>query len=88
MINPKETFLNSVYRQPFENITASPAFQCACDYALLELLTQLPPTVDPLCDNHSQMVGARKVIDILQNLHKLEPEGKPVTSASLNYNVR
>lgn len=90
MINtPKQSFIDSPHRKDHEATTQKPSFQAACDYALLVLLQSQPDAADPSkgWDSHSQMIGARKVLDILKTLHQVEAESKPVKQPALNYKV-
>lgn len=73
---PKETFLKSGHREKLAELVASDAFNAACDYALLEMQSLMPPTVTPglptdgmvAADANSQMWGARRVIQLLKTL--------------------
>ena len=86
---PKEAFLKSEHRQKHEEMVLTASFQTACEYALLELAQSQPEATDPSkgWDAHSQMVGARKVLEILKALHEPVKEQKPLQSQSLKYNV-
>jgi hypothetical protein len=90
---PKESFLISSSAAEFKKMLASTAFEVACDYALMELQHQMPPNCTPSLptdpyigiDANAQMWGAKRVIEILQNL--TEPPKKPETPRreSLHY---
>lgn len=89
-MTPKQTFIDSNYRLDHEQTTKKPSFNAACDYALLEMLNLQPLNVsDPSkgWDAHSQMVGARKVLEILKTLHQVELEKSPNKPQTLNYKV-
>lgn len=76
MTTPKESFLQSGLSADFKKIAGNPAFLVACDYALMELQSRMPPNTTPSLptdpyvglDANGQMFGARRVIDILQSL--------------------
>lgn len=65
------------------------SFQVACEYALLALLQEQPEAIDPSkgWDSHSQLVGARRVLEILKTLHQPEEASKPEKQKTLNYKV-
>lgn len=93
MRSPKESFLTSGHSGEFRGLVASEAFEPACQYALLQLQYEMPPTTVPgiptdpyhAIDANSQMFGARRVLAILANLS--EPIKPPTTvkKESLNY---
>ena len=82
---PRESFLATGTAKDFEKIVATVAFDLACDYALLELQSLMPPNLvpnlptDPYIglDANAQMTGAARVIRILKTLH--EPVKPPTT---------
>lgn len=93
MRTPKEIFITSGYANDFAKIANAEAFESACQFAMMQLRTELPDNVcpgvatDPLIgfDANAQMVGAARVISILQTLHQT-PEKPPTTKReSLNY---
>lgn len=87
-MTPKQTFIDSGHRLEHEQTTKKPSFNAACDYALLEMLQLQPLNVaDPSkgWDAHSQMVGARKVLELLKTLHQVELEKNPSKQPTLNY---
>lgn len=86
---PRQTFRESPHCDIHKKLVLTEAFQVACDYALLALLQDMPESKDPSqgWDNHSQMVGARRVIDILKTLHQSPEETKGVKPPTLNYKV-
>lgn len=72
----------------FEAMAKTPEFQTALDYALLQLesempLPQLPAAMGPY---GACMLGARRVLEILLELHKPEPE-PPKPRRGLDYAV-
>lgn len=85
MTTPKERFQVSGHSGAFSKIVANESFEAACDYALLELTHWMPSTTtlslptDPYVaiDANSQIMGAKKVLEILKHLH--EPIKPPVT---------
>jgi len=86
---PKQAFIESPHRAQHEKIVQTESFQSACDYSLLVLLNELPKATDPSqgWDCHSQMIGARRVLDILKTIHKADEGNKPLRAPKLNYNV-
>lgn len=73
----KDTFLKSAERENWERLASSKTFEAACDAALLELVLEQPTvgTPDKGWDSHSQVLGARRLIEILSALHiKSEPQ--------------
>jgi len=87
--SPREAFRDSQHRLAHEKITGTESFQVACEYALLTLLQELPDASNPSAgwDSHSQMVGARRVIDILRTLHQPEKQIEKIKPPTLNYKV-
>lgn len=85
MNTPKERFQTSGHSGAFSKLVASEAFDPACDYALLQLLSEMAPNTrpgtptDPLVglDSSAQMIGAARVLEILKHLP--EPIKPPVT---------
>lgn len=79
MSTPRERFQQSEHLAALKNMAGSLAFAAACDYALLQLQSEMPGTTfpgsptDPYIglDANSQMAGARRVIEILKNLHEV-----------------
>jgi hypothetical protein len=84
----RERFLTSPHRAEFEKIATSAAFESACDYALLALESEMPSSLaDPSksWDYGCHMIGARRVLAILKELH-VAPEPAPALKAkTLNY---
>ena len=77
----KDTFISSEHRLKWEEVSQSPYFQAACDYALLTMVEQqdgdgLNPSQS--WDAHSQLVGARRLVAILKNLHVKRREPEPL----------
>lgn len=93
MTTPKERFLVSGHAVNFGKLVAAEAFDTACDYALLQLRSEMPVNCqpgllpDPLLgfDANAQMVGASRVLEILKHIHEpIKPPNQPVT-AKLHY---
>ena len=93
MRNPKESFLLSGKAAEFKNILATESFELACDYALLQLVTDLPPNTTPNMptdpyvgiDANAQLFGAKRVLAILHSLAEPIPTKKPEKRDTLNY---
>lgn len=93
MRSPKESFLLTGKAKAFESIVASDAFETACDYALLQLQSEMPTNflpgqpVDPYIglDVNARLHGATRLIEILRTLH-LSPNSKTSPKPkTLNY---
>lgn len=67
----KADFIKSPLREKFESLIVQEAMQQALDSSLLEFVQEQPITgdVSSSWDAHSQLIGARKFISILSNLH-------------------
>lgn len=93
METPKQRFLLSGPANSFKAIAESQVLRTACDYALLQLQSEMRPTafpgtpVDPYVaiDANSQMWGAARVIDILLRLHEADKPKTPATEKQLHY---
>lgn len=86
---PKDSFLSSPHRREWDEIMGKDSFHFACDYALLVLEDSLPLRATPneAADCHQQMIGARKVLDILKTLSEPVTKPKPFNPPSLNYDT-
>lgn len=84
---PKEAFIASTYRREWEEIAGKDAFHFACDYALLVLEDGFPLRATPndAADSHQQMIGARKVLDILKTMSEPTTKPRPINPPTLNY---
>ena len=93
MNTPHERFLASGFSRSLAEATGKEFFQAACDYALLQLQSEMRPTalpgvpVDPYVaiDANSQMWGAARVLEILKHLHEPADKQKPVKGQTLHY---
>lgn len=87
--SPKQAFLESPHKISHEKFVQTESFQTACDYALLVLVQEQPHAPDPSkgWDSHSQLIGARRVLDILKSLSEAEKQPEPVKQKTLNYKV-
>lgn len=80
MITAKQLFQTSPQFKDFQTLLASPAFEPACNAALLDLIESMPMSVgDPskAWDCYGQIVGARLVLAKLSQLHLRDEELKP-----------
>jgi len=86
---PKQAFLESQHRAAFEQIANQEAFKVACEYAMLEMVAELPDPREPSnsWDSACKVAGARRLLDILATLHQAPPEMKSVKPPTLNYKV-
>lgn len=93
MRDPREAFLQSGAAAEFRKMVSSPAFDVACDYALLQMVyTALPnilpgKPVDPYggLDANAQINGAKRVIHILRTLSDPIKEKLPPRRETLHY---
>lgn len=88
MRTPKELFQTSPHFQPFQKLLESPSFEPACQTALMVLVDQFPAhtgTMNESWDAHCQIVGARRVLQILSTLHQPDVPFKQPEWPSLNY---
>ena len=80
---PKDCFLTSGHSVAFSKLVASESFEPACNYALLQLQSEMAPTTMPgtptdpyiAMDANSQMFGAKRVLAILSTI--AEPIKQP-----------
>jgi hypothetical protein len=90
MIRPaREKFL-ATYGEAWKSVLKSNAivFEEATVASLLELAEDLPiecAVPQMACDAHQQMIGARKVLNILCSLHQPPTPPKPDLNKGLNY---
>ncbi len=94
MRSPRESFHLTGKASTWGKTMASfPEFETACDYALLQLQSEMVPTAIPgaptdpyhAIDANSQMWGARRVIEILRTLHDPTKSPTPTKRESLHY---
>lgn len=94
MNTPKERFQQlSGQCGAFKKFVGTTEFLTACDYALLQLQQEMTPNTvvdrptDPYIgiDANAQMQGAKRLIEILKNLHEPPPKPKPIKRDTLNY---
>lgn len=80
MPTPKEAFIATPHRQDWERITQTKAAEAARDAALLQFVYDQPDANAPAAswDAHSQLVGARKMLNLLFNLHLKEEPRTPM----------
>lgn len=86
-------FQTSGFAAAFKQFVGTDACEAACHYALMQLRSELPPNTfpglatDPLVgfDANAQMVGAARVLQILQTLHEVEKPLTPPKRPTLNY---
>lgn len=90
---PKESWLTSGHSASFAKLVASESFEPACQHALMQLQSELPPTAvpgvptDPYIglDANSQMFGARRVLAILSSLSEPAKPSTTPKSQTLHY---
>lgn len=69
-MQPAENFRKGSYRESLERWVTTKDAEAARDAALLEFISEQPPGDSPASawDRHSQLVGARRIMDILFQL--------------------
>lgn len=82
MRTPKESFLLTGKAGDWKKIVASDAFEHACNHALLELASDMKDPMNPT--GLAQIIGARRVLEILQTISEPETEPKPMKKESLH----
>lgn len=85
MTTPKESFLASAHRPDWEKIVNTKAAQEARNAALLEFVSNQPAANSPAIawDAHSQLVGARAILDLLFSMHLKEEPKEPLKMTHL-----
>lgn len=93
MRTPRESFLLSGKAGDFKKVAATEAFEVACDYALLQLQSDMLPNrlpglpIDPCAglDANAQMQGAARVLDILKTIAEPSKPPEALKRESLHY---
>lgn len=88
MRSSKQLFQSSKDFKGYQEIIANPAFESACNAALMAMIEELPQkTTAPSesWDCHCQIVGARNVLEKLSQLHEKDDEMKIVRPDELKY---
>lgn len=82
----KHTFATSAHREPMDKISAQEAFLTACEYSLLALIEEHNDPMSPT--SIAQVIGARRVLDILKTIG--EPIAAPTKAkpSGLNYSTK
>ena len=83
MKSPRERFLETKFAKSHADLAVSDGFQLACEYATLQFISEQPSANEPTkhWDAHAQLVGARKILEILKTLaDPVEPAKKPAKS--------
>ena len=81
MRSPKQIFLASAHRKAHEDWATTQSAEHAVMMALAQMESEMPETladVSKSWDYGAQMIGARRLAEILLNLHIPEPERKHV----------
>ena len=83
---PAQTFKTSAHREPMEKIAMTEPFLVACDYALIMYAEEMNTPMDPV--GLAQIIGARRVLEILKTIgDPIKPE-QPKKPQGLNYNQK
>lgn len=87
MKTPRDRFQETKFSKPHADLAVSDGFQSACEYAILQFVAEQPGTSDAAkhWDSHAQLVGARKILDILKALADPVEPAKKQAQDSLNY---
>lgn len=90
MKTPRDRFLESKFAKAHADLAVSDPFVTACEYAVLQFIHEQPGTTDATkhWDSHAQLVGARKVLDILKTLADPVAPPKTPVQEGLNYNLK
>ena len=83
MRTPHESFLLTGKAPDWKRLVASDAFEPACNHALLELVSGIPDPMNPT--GLAQIIGARRVLEILGTIAEPETLPKPTPRESLHY---
>jgi hypothetical protein len=86
--SPKERFLSSTLSGAWGKVVQMEAYEEAIHAALGQLCADSPkecPVPQAACDAHQQLIGARKVLDILSTLHVPEKPTTTTQPGTLNY---
>jgi hypothetical protein len=83
---PAYTFKTSGNREPMNLLSGTEPFLVACDYALLILLEEVPDPMNPT--GLAQIIGARRVLEILKTIGEPIKDTKPARPPGLNYNQK
>ena len=84
--SPRQTFATSPHREAMEKITSSDVFLLACDYALLIHAEEIADPLNPT--GLAQIIGARRVLEILKTIGEPIKDTKPSRPPGLNYNQK
>jgi len=90
MRTARQLFQNSAAFKDYKIILENPAFEAACNAAVLDLLENLPSqSADPskAWDSWLQVVGARKVLQGLSELHQVDTPATPQKWPALKYDT-
>lgn len=93
MTTPKEYFIVSGHATEFGKMASTEQFSVACDYALLQLVSELAPNTMPGMptdalvgfDANAQRTGAARVLAILKTLHQPNTPKPQPKRETLNY---
>jgi hypothetical protein len=90
MRTSKALFQASPVFKEFNALLTNPAFESACKTALTSFVESLPEsTAEPSksWDSYCQILGARRVLEILSQLHEPETTPTPTKWPSLKYDA-
>lgn len=88
MRTSKQLFQASPVFRDFNALLTNPAFETACNAAILGLIESLPGSAaepSKAWDSYLQILGARRVLEILSTLHEPETTPTPQKWPSLKY---
>lgn len=89
-MTPKDRFLSTAHAKHHADLVHSDGFLAACEYAMLELVNQMPMAGDPQkhWDSYSQLVGAKKFVAILKTVADVTPPPAKTVTNVLDYNLK
>lgn len=88
MRTSKELFQSSPQFKDFQAILANPAFEASCNAALMGMIESLPSEAADASrawDSYLQILGARKFIYMLSQLHVPDEKPSEMKWPTLNY---
>jgi hypothetical protein len=82
-MTPRENFQTSGHAKPFAALVASEHFEPACEYALLEMVSEIHDPMNPT--GLAQIIGARRVLEILKTLSEPIKPPERMPKQTLHY---
>jgi hypothetical protein len=83
MRTSRESFLLTGKAPDWKRLVASDAFEPACLHALMQLASEISDPLNPT--GLAQIIGARRVLEILGTIAELEIQPAPAKRETLHY---